>query len=594
MKEKIYEDLSGIRLRARAAFLVIKIAFVLLLLTFWRIQILEHSRYWRQSEANRIREMILPPQRGLIMDRDGRILAMNNAAFQVAIIRENARDLEYSYEKAADILELDQEVIQQRVAKYAALPAFRPIVIKENLRHREVARVESRRSELPELVIQAEPKRNYPNTTCAAHVLGYLQEVSPEEIRSGRYGVRRAGSLVGKTGIERQYEERLVGSDGVKLEIVDSLGRPMGEISRKDPVKGEDLKLTIDLDLQKAAEKELEGREGAVVVMTADRGEILAMASFPTFDPNKFINRFTPEEWLDLVRSREHPLENRSIRGLYSPGSIFKPVMALAGLSNREINPGTSFYCSGGVTIYGHPFHCWFRPGHGSMDLAHAIQNSCNIYFYQLGKRLKIDRISEYARLMGLGRVTGIDLEGEKAGLVPDPDWKRRTQNLPWYPGETISVSIGQGPLLVTPLQAACVTGIIAGRGMPVRPHLLLGESDGERPARVGILPEVFSPVIRGMWMSVNAGGTGHAARVEGFDVCGKTGSTQTIGRETIERLGMDRTSIKTHSWFSGFAPRDNPGVIVTVLVERGGMGGATAAPVAGRLFRLYRRKYAR
>lgn len=589
MKEGIYEDLSGIRARGRIAFLIVKIVFVLLVLTFWKIQILEHRSYWEKSEANRIREMALPPRRGLITDRHGRILAMNYASFQVAIIRENAPDLEESYERVAGVLDLEPSVIRERVAKYASLPDFRPIVIKENLVHAEVARVESRKLEFPELIIQTEPKRGYPNATSAAHVIGYLQEVSPAEIRSERYAGIRAGSLVGKTGIERQYESSLVGRDGVKLEIVDSLGRPMGEISRREPVNGTDLSLTLDLDLQMEAERLLEGREGAVVIMKADSGEILAMASYPTFDPNKFINRFTPEEWLDLVRSREFPLENRAIRGLYSPGSIFKPIMATAGLDAGEVTPRSSFYCSGSVTIYGHPFNCWFRPGHGGMDVTHAIQNSCNIYFYQLGKRLKIEQIAEYARKYGLGVKTGIDLGGEKAGLVPDPQWKRRTQNLPWYPGETISVSIGQGPVLVTPLQAACVTSAIAMRGRRVRPHLVLKESGGSIPPTVDIAADVFEPVIRGMWMSVNAGGTGHAARVDGFDVCGKTGSTQTIGKATIERLGIDQDTIKTHSWFSGFAPRERPEVIVTVLVERGGMGGATAAPIAGRLFRIYR-----
>jgi penicillin-binding protein 2 len=265
--------------------------------------------------------------------------------------------------------------------------------------------------------------------------------------------------------------------------------------------------------------------------------------------------------------------------------------MALAALETNLITERTSYYCSGSILIYNHPFNCWFAGGHGQMDLTNAIRNSCNIYFYQLGKRLGIETIAEYARKLGLGQLTNIDLKGEYAGLVPNREWKRRVRNAPWYPGETISVAIGQGPLLVTPLQIATMTATLANRGKRVQPHLRLAE--GERPIiqsrdSIGVSSENIERVIRGMWMAANRQGTARAARVEGFEVCGKTGSTQVVSRKTAEKLGESRRETKTHSWFTGFAPRTDSRVAVTVIVEHGGMGGSTAAPVARELFRLY------
>ncbi len=591
MRNGIYEDISLILRRARMSFLVVGVALLLLVLYLWKMQILDYKKYWEMSEANRIREVILPPQRGLIKDRRGKVLATNIAAFQAAVVREESLNLEDSYLQITELLEMDAEVIRERVEKYRSFPVFHPIIIKDNLDDEEVAKIESRRREFPELIVQAKPKRSYPNATFAAHVLGYLQEISPQEIRQGTFGGRGLGDLVGRTGIEREYDSELVGASGRDLEIVESTGRYKETILREVPVDGVDIQLTLDSRLQAKAEEILEGREGAVVVMDTRNGQVLALASFPTFDPNKFINRFTPEEWMDLINNPSHPLENRAMRGLYSPGSIFKLVMALAALETNLITEHTSYYCSGSIRIYNHPFHCWFAGGHGQMDLPQAIRNSCNIYFYQLGKQLGIETIAEYARKLGLGELTSIDLKGEYAGLVPDRDWKRRVRNAPWYPGETISVSIGQGPLLVTPLQIATMTATLANRGNRVQPHLLLEEDERlslQSSTGIGVSSANIEKVIQGMWMSVNEAGAARAARVVGMDVCGTTGSTQLVSRKTAEKLGESRRETKTHSWFTGFAPRTDSRVAVTVIVEYGGMGGATAAPVARELFRLY------
>lgn len=593
MKNGIYEDISLILRRARVTYIAVGVCFLLLILYLWKMQILDHKHYWEMSEANRIREVVLPAQRGLILDREGTTLATNIAAFQAALIREESQDLETSTERIGTLLGLEPEVIKERVERYKELPIFQPIVFKDDLEFSEVSLIESRRHEFPELVVLAEPKRSYPNATFAAHVLGYLQEITPEEIRQGTYGARGLGDLVGRTGIEREYESELVGRNGRELDIVDSTGRSKETLSITEPQNGADIRLTLDVRLQAKAEEILQGREGAVVVMDARNGEVLSLASFPTFDPNKFINRFTPREWMDLINNPSFPLENRALRGLYSPGSVFKPVMGLAALDSGIITEHTSYFCTGSILLYNHPFRCWFSGGHGRLDLANAIKNSCNIYFYQVGKSLGIQAIADYSGRLGLGRITGVDLQGEYAGLVPDPDWKRRTRNEPWYPGETISVSIGQGPLQVTPLQVAVVTAIIANRGRRVRPHLRMEEGRGSTSTRsadpVSIQEAHFEKVIRGMWMSVNQQGTGRAAFVPGFDVCGKTGSTQVVSRQTAERLGESSRETRTHSWFSGFAPRENPKIVITIIVEYGGMGGATAAPLAGELFRLYK-----
>lgn len=599
---RIYEELSSIRNRAQRIYIAVGILFVLLILSFWKIQILDHKKYWRLSESNRKREVSIPSPRGLIADRRDVLLARNVASFKASVIRENCRDHEESCKKIARILNIETEVLKKRIEKYESLPVSIPIVVKDNLSFEEVSQIEARKIEMPELILQSEPKRYYPHGRFAAHVLGYLQELSPEDIKSSLYPERRLGDLIGKTGIEKQYDAFLEGQDGSAVEIVDSLGRRKGEISRRDPIQGKTLKLTLDFDLQKRAEELLEGREGAVVILDTKTGEILVLASYPDYDPNKFINRFTPEEWLDLIRSPEYPLENRAIRGLYAPGSLFKLTVALAALDVGAINEGTSYFCSGSTRIYGHPFGCWFKGGHGAVNFYSGIQNSCNIYFYQLGKKIGIDEIYQYATQLGFGSKTGVDLPGEKEGLVPNPEWKMRVKKEAWFPGETISVSIGQGPLLVTPLQVAYHTALFANRGTAVLPHIVKSSGNkaggqgeyAEKRYSVNIRSSLFEKVIKGMWKVVNEEGTGRAAAIHGYNVCGKTGSTQVVSAERQKGVVNNRQKYKTHSWFTGFAPKDNPQVAVTVLVEYGGTGGAAAAPLAQNLLELYRKKYDR
>jgi len=596
-KNGIYEDLTLVLFRVQRTGLLVAVLLLGLLLFYWKIQVLDHRKYSSLAEANRTRESVIPAPRGLITDRAGVILADNAAGFKASVIRENFRDYDQSVNEIGRLLQVEAGDLRSRIAKYASLPAFRPVVVKDNLDLREVARIESRRLELPELVVETDPRRYYPFGNLAAHVIGYLQELTPEEMKSGQHGQKNLGDMIGRTGVEKEYESLLVGLDGKKAEIVDSQGRGRGEISRQEPAPGRDIRLALDFDLQKKATDLLEGREGAIIVLDPRSGEVLALASFPTYDPNKFITRFTPDEWMELINRPDHPLENRAIRGLYAPGSVFKLTMALGALDAGLIGEQTTFFCGGSLQLYGRPFACWNAGGHGVLNLTDGIRHSCNVYFYNVGRRMGIDRIAHYAKLLALGDPTGIDLPGEKEGLVPTPEWSVSTRKSNWYAGETISVSIGQGPLVVTPIQLAVHTALLANRGRKVRPRLFSGSPENgpdvsaEPPGDVAsqIKPQSFETVIKGMWKCVNEEGTGRGAAVAGFDVCGKTGSTQTIGRERAEKLGL---RIKTHSWFTGFAPRDQPRVVVTILVEFGGLGGATAAPLAKELFSLYREKH--
>lgn len=592
---RIYEDLTTVIKRSRITLYILAGLIILVLVFYWKIQVLDHQKYWRMAEANRLRELPLTAPRGLILDRQKVILADNAPSFKVSLVREAVVDYEQTIDNLALLLHLNREELKKRIDRYRFLPAYEPIIIMDNLKLEDVALIEARKDEFPEIKLEVEPRRYYPFGLTGAHLLGYLQEVSVDELRTQPEKHWRGGEMVGKSGLEKQYNDILTGREGKILEMVDSLGRPRAEISRTEPQPGRNLELTIDFDLQKKAEELLQGREGAIVVLDPRSGECLVWASSPSYDPNRFISRFSANEWLALVNDPGKPLENRVIRGLYSPGSTFKIVMALAALNEGIITENSTFYCSGSVELYNKEFNCWFRPGHGNLNLPEAIRNSCNIYFYQLGRRLSIDTIAEYARLMGLGQKTGIDLPGEKEGLVPSTDWKKRFLRQAWYPGETISVAIGQGPLLVTPLQLACLTSIVANRGVRVRPHLVRGSENSASGEKINLPETNIEKVIEGMWRSVNNQGTGQGAHQPGFEVCGKTGTTQLISRETAERLVQRGVEVKkTHSWFTGFAPRNNPEIVVTVLVEFGGMGGQTAAPIAGQIFKAYREKYVR
>ena len=459
----------------------------------------------------------------------------------------------------------------------------------------EVAYLLSRNGEHPELDVLAEPRRSYPYGELAAHVLGYVGEASRVQLETAEFSDFRAGDIVGKYAVERVYNRHLAGRNGSRKIFVDSLGRTIDELARVPPEEGAPLELTLDLDLQIAAERELGGRRGAVVAFDPRNGEILAMVSQPAFDPNRFAARISRREWDRLVEDEHHPLQNRALQSTFAPGSVFKLVVALAGLEWGDVDPNRSYFCGGGVTLYGHHFRCWKKGGHGSVSLREAIRSSCNVYFYQLGKSLGIDLISGFGHAIGLGQPTGIDLVGEVAGLVPSKEWKRRTYRQKWYRGETVSVAIGQGPVHLTPLQLARMVGILAtGSAAPL--HVARSRLPGGPPAGnksdIELSSDNLDLVREAMWEVVNRFGTGRAARVNGFDVCGKTGTAQTIGRAGLSKLEKAQASQFTaNAWFVGFAPQKTPEIAVVVLVEAGGSGGAVAAPIAANILQVFHDK---
>jgi penicillin-binding protein 2 len=506
-------------------------------------------------------------------------------------------DLDATLQFLMDGLDITEEVLRERLKAAGSYSIFQPVVLKENLSMEETAYLLARQSEHPEVEILTQPRRIYRYGSLAAHVAGYVGEVSPAQLQEPGFRESRAGDIVGQFGVERTYNQSLTGRDGRRRVQVDSRGRILHDLEQIDPIRGEDLTLTLDLDLQATAENLLGEDAGAVIAFDARSGEILVMASGPTFDPNQFAIRISENEWDQLLDNPDHPLQNRTVQNTFSPGSTFKIILALAGLELGIIDAETTVTCNGSVDLHGHRFHCWKEGGHGEVNLREAIQHSCNTYFYLLGQKLGLQQIAHFARQLGLGVPVGIDLLGEASGLVPSEEWKRQVRGEPWYPGETISLAIGQGPILVTPIQLARAIGIIA-TGRSPRLHLLKGESQQGSTAGLELISPVFAPenlqTIRdAMWSVVNEGGTGQGARLANYQVAGKTGTAQTISLSTREELSeSELENLEDNAWFVGFAPRDNPEIIVAVIVQRGGSGGSAAAPLAREIFRLYHAKY--
>jgi penicillin-binding protein 2 len=430
-------------------------------------------------------------------------------------------------------------------------------------------------------------RRLYPRNGVAAHVIGYVGEVSEGELNTAEFVKYNQGDLIGKAGVERQYNEVLTGIDGQRQVVVDTLGNERQLIGLKEAVPGKSLRLTLDLDLQSVAELAMEGRKGAVVALDPRNGEVLAMVSQPAYDPSKFTGGIRGRDWQDLVNNPDNPLLNRAIQAQLAPGSTFKPIVALAGLESGAIDDSFGVHCSGGASFYGRYFQCHLKGGHGAVDLHRGIVQSCDVFFYNVGNRTGIDTIAQYAEMCGLGRRTGIDLPHEAEGLVPSSRWKIRTTRQKWYAGETISVAIGQGALTVTPLQLAYAIGGLAMGGVWYTPHLVADPTRYETPRRASFNPENVAKIIYGMYGVVNEGGTGGAARIPGIEICGKTGTAQLASGEALKALRAAGQPLKDNGWFVGFAPREFPEIVVVALWE-GGLHGSTAAPIARDIIKAY------
>ncbi len=592
------DDRSVVR---RIAFFQFAIAGILLVLLigYWRLQIGQHHQYLEAAERNRIRNLPVIAPRGRILDREGRVLADNFPAFSVLLMRESAGTLSpQRTEGIARGLGLDPADLKSQIERAAKLPRFQPIVLKQSASMEDVGFVEAHRLEYPELDLLQVQQRSYPKRIIAASVLGYVGEISEEALaKPGSH--YRPGDVVGKSGIERSYDSILEGRDGMRRVVVNSRGQEMGSMTTINALPGNDLRLTLDLDLQMAAEAALGGKPGAVVALDPATGEVLAMASQPSFDPNDFARHIDSQTWQQLTSDPDKPLMNKAIQAQLAPGSVFKIFTGAAALETGTIAPSFTVSCPGLVTIYGHTYHDWVwakHKGHGSMDLHRAIVNSCDVYFYTLGKMLGIDKIAFFAKRMGLGARTGIDLPGEDTGLVPSPEWARRVFHRQWWAGETISVAIGQGAVAVTPLQVAyAISGVVSG-GTLRRPHLVfrdqllaLGQKtggDSERQFRLS--EETVDTLSRGMWGVVNEGGTGAGAYEPGLDIAGKTGTAQVVSAE-LEKAAK-KHEYRSNAWFVGYSPSVKPEIVVCALVMKG-EHSTVAVPVVRDVIKAYLQK---
>ena len=588
-------ELSG---RIEIARLAVGAVFAILAFSYWYVQIARGDYYFELSENNRIRSVKLTAPRGYVLDRTGSVLVENEPAYSLQLYRREAKDLRASVAFAVRLLKLPADEVEARLARGRRYPEFVPISIAENLSLEEVAAVEARAPEHPEFAISVSQRRLYKRGISAAHVLGYLAEATPDQIRASS-NAYRLGDWIGQKGIESTYEKLLGGTNGERRVIVDSHAREIKEESRQESRPGQNLFLTIDRELQALAEESFADKVGSAVAMDPRTGEILALVSSPSYDPNWFTRRVTSEEWSSLMSDPNHPLQNRAIQNMYSPGSVFKIFLAYGALAMGEVDPTARIFCPGYATFYGRTFHCHIKRGHGWVDLRSAIKMSCDVYFYNLGRRLGVDRIAEIAKAFGFGEPTGLDLAHEKAGLVPSEEWARTKRGARWYPSETISLAIGQGPLLMTPLQVArAVSGLIEGGRLPT-PHLFLASQDPKTGVRLRydsppkksleLDPSRLSIVKDGMWAVINEpGGTAFGSRIPGLEAGGKTGTVQVVGRESTVRAGVDRHTLEDHAWFTAFAPVNDPKIVVVVFVEHGGHGGAAAAPIARRLLAKY------
>jgi penicillin-binding protein 2 len=547
----------------------------------WRLQILGAANFRVLAEQNRVRKVPVLAGRGKLFDRENRLMVDNYPSVSCFLIREQNRNLDADLPMIAKGLHLDLEQLQATLKRYRAAPGYQPIPIKEDVTADEQAFIEAHRNELPELETIEGERRLYPRDGFAAHLIGYVGEVSEEDLNQTRYAAYEPGDVVGKAGVEETYDQILRGEDGSRDVVVDSHGREVGYLGTQHAVQGKDLRLTIDNDLQRAAELALGDRNGAIVAMDPRNGEILALVSRPSFDPNAFAVRIERGEWNKLITDPDHPLMNKAIQAQLAPGSTFKILMSVAGLQ-EGVAQDLRVNCSGGWGPYGFYHHCDEK--HGAVDIHNAIPYSCDTFYYQLGDKLGIDRISKYATEFGFGQKTGIDLPSEQAGLMPSVKWLLKSYHRKWYPDETLDVSIGQGAVQATPLQLARIIGGIASGGHLVRPHVvfpdqldptfhkdLLETLPGSGDVNIPINPENWVTITDGMAAVTQPGvfHTAGSAHLEGIDLAGKTGTAQVMSHEALAKTDKG-VKTRPNVWFVGVTPRRNPELVVAVLWQNG------------------------
>jgi penicillin-binding protein 2 len=592
------DDRRSLALRLSSIQYMMAAVFALLAVAFWVFQVAHHQKYRTIADDNHTRKLPLPAPRGVLFDRHGTVLVENHNTFKVALVREQSRDLNATLGILALATGVEEAVLHERVNRRRREPSYRPIVLIDNASREQVIAVNARKAELgAAIVVQEVPTRKYPTSDMAAHLFGYVGEITEGQLSRPEYEGIDAGAIVGQSGVERAFNRMLMGEDGDKYVVVNSLGREISTLDEQPPVEGRRVQLTIDADLQRAAEDAFRhfGYNGAAAVLDPNSGEVLSLVSLPAFDPNKFAVGIDRASWSALITDRLKPLQNRALQATYSPGSTFKIVVAAAALEEGLVKPDHRVYCGGGGVFHGRYFQCHRREGHGSVDMRHAMEKSCNVYFYALGNMLGVDRIHKWASLLGLGERNRIDLPNEVSGLVPSTEWKRRVMKERWYAGETISVAIGQGQVNVTPLSQAVMMMTIANGGIRYTPHVLKAVDEGEgwadMPAppplsRVAMKDSTIKALHDGLWMAVNAAGTGGRARIPGRDVSGKTGTAQVISLQGARAM-RGKMDVRDHGWFVFFAPRDNP-VLAGVIFAEHSERGSAAAPIAKHVIETY------
>ena len=555
------EKVSPVRLTA-VQYIVLGI-FMILAYGLWRLQVVQSDMYASLAEKNRVRNVPILAPRGKILDREGRIIVDNYPSFTALLLRDSSRDLSADAGLIAQGLHLDPKEVKDRIRHFASMPQYQPIYLKDDITPDELAFVESHRNELPELDTIVAHRRLYPRNGFMAHLIGYVGEVSEEMLNQPRWEFYNPGDVVGKSGVELQYNQILMGKNGQRRAVVNSKGREVSRLDETQAEPGKQLKLTVDLDLQIAAEQALGEKNGAIVAMDPRNGEILAMVSRPTFDPNDFAVRVSRDQWSKLVNDDDHPLLNKAIQAQLAPGSTFKIIMATAGLQ-EGIAQDMHVICNGGATFYGRYFKCWVTAehrSHGMVEISKAIYQSCDVFFYTLAEKLGIDRIAKYATLFGLGQKTGIDLPQEVSGVMPSEEWKVRNFKQKWYAGETISVGIGQGAVAVTPIQLARAIGAIASGGLLVRPHVtnpaelpanVVPATDALHPVKIPIDPANWEIITDAMSNVPTPLGTAGSAHLQGIDFAGKTGSAQTVSNALKAKTANGKSKYKDNAWFVG------------------------------------------
>ncbi len=572
------------------------LAFAALGVGFWLLQVVQHDKYHQLAENNHRRTIGLRAPRGNVFDRDGRVLVENRNSLNISLVREQVDDLESTLALLSEVSGVPSAALWSVVERNRRDPAYQPILLIRDATIGQVSAVAAHALELPGLFVQELPARHYKTAEVAAHLFGYVGEVSQSQMATAEFEGVRSGTVVGKSGIESTYNQLLMGQDGARQVVVDAIGREIDTVGEIAPAEGRQLQLTLDYDLQEAAEAafRLAGFDGAAVVLDPRSGEILSLVSLPAYDPNAFAMGIDSDTWSGLNDDTRRPLNNRALQGRYSPGSTFKIAMAVAALEEGVVDADDRVTCNGGATFYGRFYKCWGT--HGSVDMREALEQSCNTYFYTLGQKMEVDQIHQWATALGLGVLSGIDLPHEVQGLVPSTAWKREARGEPWYPGETISVAIGQGTVDVTPLSLAVMMATVANGGTRVTPHLLKAVNDGDGwvPAQppgprsqVHLSPETISAVTEGLWRVVNGRGTGGRGRIEGRDVIGKTGTAQVISLKGRAAAGETDPEFFDHGWFVFAAPAGAPEIAGVVFGEHN-EHGSLSAPIAKHVMETY------